>query len=297
LVKPFVDACHKYGLKVGLYFSPRNWRIERGYRSYSQGSKGTPEKPHLDVDYKPTTLKKRDEELEEKYRTINRGQLEELLTHYGKIDLLWFDGGTAYVSTEQIRKWQPGIIINNRTNDVTADYDSSFEGAHLPEERPAGWWEACQTAIGSWGYRKAVDDIATPASQILTQFIKLRTWGGNYLINFGPRADGTLPDIYYERMKEIGNWMAANHNAVIGTQAGPYPQQCTVPVTTTDHIWYLFALPEFTEEKIILTGVPKPKKVLFKCQEISYSFDETRIEIVLPKGKRSELPDVVQIEW
>ncbi len=297
LVRPFVEACRKHRMKVGLYFSGVNWRIERRYRSYSLTSDGTPNNPHLDVNYEPTELKPRDAELREKYREINSGQLKELLTNYGEIDLIFFDSGTAFIPEEKIREWQPGIIINNRVSDLSPDYDSSFEGGRLPEEKPAGWWEACQTAVGSWGYQEKYDDYAMSAKDILSQFIKIRAWGGSYLINFAPRADGTLPEIYYERMEEIEKWMEGKNDALFGTEAGPYPEQCNVPVTTRDRKWYLFVLPEFKGDKVILKGVPKPGKVTFNGEVIDYNFDETRVEIPLTKDKRTEMPDVIKVEW
>lgn len=298
LVRPFVDACHKYGLKVGLYFSGGNWRLERGYRSYSLTSDGSEEKPHLDVNYQPTTLKPRGEELQKLYKEVNSGQLEELLTNYGRIDIIWFDSGPATVTREQIHKWQPGIIINNRS-EIPPDYDSSFEGGHLPEQRPGGWWEACQTAVGSWAYQKALDKQAMQASEILSRFIQIRTWGGNFLINFAPRADGTMPDMYYQRMKEIQSWMEDNRRTVIGSEGGPYPENCNVPITSKGRTWFLHALPDFKEETIVLAGVPEPKSVslLETGTELEYKFDATRLEIKLPEQYRSEMPDVVQVDW
>ncbi len=298
LVRPFVDACRKHGLKVGLYFSPRNWRMDRGYRSYRSQSDGTPENPHFDADFQPTTVKAEDEEFVRRYRKLNRGQITELLTNYGKIDILWFDGGKAYMTREEIRALQPGILMNNRS-EIPADYDASFEGSHLPETRPGGWWEACQTAVGSWAYQTGLDQYATPAADILSTFIKLRAWGGNYLINFAPRADGTMPDVYYQRMKEIGHWMDKYGDSVIGTEGGPYPEQCNVPVTTKGQVWYLHALPEFTQQTIVLAGVPEPMnvKIMASNRYLAYTYDDTRLEIELPAKYRTQMPDVIRVQW
>ncbi len=298
LVRPFVEACRKYGLKVGLYFSGTSWRMEKGYRSYSLTSDGTQENPHLDVNYEPTTLKPRGQALQDLYKKVNGGQLKELLSNYGKIDILWFDSGPATVTAEQVRKWQPGIIINNRS-EIPADYDSSFEGGHLPTERPGGWWEACQTATGSWAYQKGLDQYAMPAAEILSTFVNLRTWGGNYLVNFAPRSDGTMPDVYYQRMEEIGQWMHAHRAAVIGTDGGPYPEQCNVPVTTKGRVWYLHAVPKFTQETIVLAGVPEPESVMMMAtgRELEYTFVAARLEIALPQAYRTDMPDVIEVRW
>ncbi len=302
LVGPFVKACHKHGLKVGLYFSGIDWHFERDYRSFDLQSDGSAEKPHLDPNYEPIEgpLPKKDDAYWQREYAYNMGQLEELLTHYGHIDILWFDSGKLPGEFEEkIRTWQPGIIINNRVQGIGVDYDSSFEGGRLPETRPGGWWEACISASGSWAYQSAYDKYAMPVADILAMFIKIRSWGGNLLVNFAPRADGTLPDIYYQRMKEIGDWMKKNKVAVLDTGHGVYPEQCNVPVTTTDKRWYLHLLPDFKEEKIILTGVPKPNsvKMLATGKKIESEFSSPRLEMTVPACCRTPMPDVIELAW
>ena len=138
LVREYVDACRKNGLKVGLYYSPPDWYRERFYRSWGYHSKGTPEAPHLGTDHQPVTfLAVKPPEFEKTTAEYLNGQLRELLTRYGQIDYLWFDGSAKGVmSQEEIRKLQPGIVMNDRQHGrgdvVTEGYECK-----LPKERPA----------------------------------------------------------------------------------------------------------------------------------------------------------------
>lgn len=195
LLQPYVDACRKHNMKVGFYFSFADWRY--------------PGFPVMDVDFDYNKRKQyhpaSDEEDEaqfEAFYAYTMGQLEELLTRYGKIDILWFDGvmwrdrdseGLRSKETiRHLRELQPGIVINNRWGRV-GDYltpEYSF-----PEERPDCWWEACYSASGIWGYNP--DGLIHDASFIARNRDKCNAWGGNYLIDIGPAPDGTMPDDFY----------------------------------------------------------------------------------------------------
>jgi alpha-L-fucosidase len=300
LVKPYVEACRRHHLKVGFYYSPQDWYFDRKYRSFGASSKGTPESPHLGMRHEPVTLPERTPEFLEQQKAYTRGQIEELLTNYGKIDLLWFDGGTAGISLARIRELQPGIIINNRS-ELPPDFDASFE-ANLPKDRPsAEWWEACQTAVSSWGYIKDHGDNPKPAAAILSVFIQVRAWGGNFLINFAPRADGTMPEAYYTRMKEIGDWMRDQTETVKGAKAGGYPESCNVPMTVAQGKAFLFALPDYKGTNLTLSSKAKPESVRLRRrgsdQQLAFSYADGKLAVTLPAELRSTMPDVVEVRF
>jgi len=203
LVRPYVEACRKNGIKVGLYFSFVDWRYPRF--------------PIADVDfdfkkrhqYHPMS-KDEDEELFEAFYRYTIGQIDELLTGYGKIDLLWFDGAgwkgrdsEALRSREtirHIRSLQPGIVVNNRWGKV-GDYvtpECSF-----PEERPEGWWEACFASGKHWGYSE--DPYLLDAPWFAHMRKKCTDWGGNFLVDVGPAPDGSMSDKFYEVCNELGD--------------------------------------------------------------------------------------------
>lgn len=195
LLQPYVDACRNNGLKVGFYFSFADWH----HPAYPVGDVGYDFNKRGEF---PAMGKEEDQRLFESFYDFSIGQVDELLTRYGTIDLLWFDGvgwknrdSTALRSAETIRRirsQQPGIVINNRWGKI-GDYTTPE--CHFPELKPEGWWEACYTTNGHWGYNPGV---ALPA---VSWFIEMRDkcnqWGGNFLPNIGPAPDGTMPDDFY----------------------------------------------------------------------------------------------------
>src|SRR5262249_32024818 len=125
LLKPYVEAARRHGLKVGFYYSPPDWWFDRDYMNfmYGGGAKKNPEFPPLGPDLKPRANTHTPEEIlahQKAFVELVNGQVEELLTRYGKIDLIWFDGrpnvprSMECISIDRIRQLQPGIVINPR---------------------------------------------------------------------------------------------------------------------------------------------------------------------------------------
>jgi len=302
-VKEFTDACHKHGLRIGLYYSPPDWWFDRKYKTFSYTT------PTLDMDHNPVKLERAPKEHEPKRRELVRGHLTELLSHYGKIDLLWFDGGKGEMKNEEIRAMSPGIVINKR-NGGRGDYGDS-EGS-LPAYRFKGWFETCATCWPSrkWSYTETYgfDD----APMVLTKLVLLRAWGGNLLANVGPKGDGSLPEQALTCWKEMANWMQHSRESVIGTQSGPWPNDANLPITTTKDAAYIHFLPEFpAEAKKILRPLPartdelvwkntrKPSKatLLRTGADVSFQYDNGTLRIKLPAELRTKSVDVVKITW
>ncbi len=205
LVRPFVDACRKHGLKVGLYYSPPDWYWNRNCMSfnypnpefYSEEPKG----PDFDINHQPADIPRKTEEWKEAYRSYVRSQIIELLTRYAPVDLLWFDGGPAAMTIEEIRSYNPGIVVNPR---MTGYGDFTTPECRMPDGPIEGWWELCEAMNhNGWGYVRDGGEDYQPLENILGRLKQVRQWGGNYLINAAPRADGTMPDAFYERMSEL----------------------------------------------------------------------------------------------
>jgi alpha-L-fucosidase len=288
LVKPFVDACRKNGLKVGLYYSPPDWHYNRQYMSFRYG-----DKPALGLDHEPITVPPAPSGWDDAYKAYIRGQVEELLTNYGKIDVLWFDGGPEAISIERIRELQPGIVVNNRMH---GQGDFGTPEWNLPEEQLEGWWENCASWIGGWGYKKSED--YQSAAWMLERLVQVRSMGGNLLINVGPRPTGELPPNYYKRQDEVRTWMRTNRESVFGVAPMPKSYTCNVPVTTKGKTWYLHVLPGSPEE-IVLGNVEKPGRVraLGNGNSPSFSYESRTLRIQVPKAQRSGLVDVVKVSW
>lgn len=297
LVQPFVDACRILGLKVGLYYSPPDWYFRRHYMSFNFGSdnpKEFPGRKHFGLNHEPLDdLPTSPPGFEESFQLHVRNQVIELCTRYGKIDLLWFDGVPNVISLDEIRVYQPGIVINPRMHGK-ADFESPECAA--PKQRPSGWWERCdQWNIGGWGY--AGEDY-WPTAGMLTTLAVTRAWGGNLLMNCGPRPSGEMPDMYYTRMEELTAWMKHSGESVLGTVGGPWPERCNVPVTLKEKRAYL----HFTERKqepAIMRNVDRPVRVtlLRTGDALGFAYGDRVLSVVLPTSMMTALDDVVRVEW
>ena len=325
LLKPYVDACRKYGLKVGFYYSPPDWHFNKDYYSFDLKDfkvvedKRKQEIQGYDVNHKLVVIPSKPEEFHNKYKEYIRNQVKELLTRYGKIDIMWFDGCPEVISIDEIREFQPGIVVNPRMHGY-GDFESPE--CELPKERPAGWWEACLIwNYHEWGYQEPHG--YRPTGWMLNLLARCRAWKGNLLMNCAPKGDGTMPDIYYERMKELAEWMKYGKESVFNIEPGPYPEKSNVPVTIKDNTWYLHMLPEEDDIKgrswylhllvpgkearsypvemktAKLLGVQKPKvvKLLRTGEEIPYKYDNSELAISINADKCTQLDDVVAVIW
>ncbi len=137
LVKDYVAACRENGLKVGFYYSPPDWHYNRDWMAFNWREDRD---PYLGLDHQPMAEPKRSTEeaqaWDRKYYDYIRRQVEDLLTRYGRIDLLWFDGGPEAISFERIRELQPGIVVNPRMHGH-GDFTTAEVG--FPKERPQPW--------------------------------------------------------------------------------------------------------------------------------------------------------------
>jgi alpha-L-fucosidase len=198
LVAEFVKACRDEGLKVGLYYSLMDWRHPDGDRCAI------------------------DEEARKRFVAFTHANVRELMANYGKIDVLWFDGPWPMPTPEQwesralismVRSLQPDIIINNRAR-LAEDF-STPEGSVAPQN-PGRAWEACMTFNGDWGYSNTPEGDWHSARDVLRMLRTATAFGGNLLLNIGPRADGSFPPEATPRLKVIGDWLKSHGEAVYG---------------------------------------------------------------------------------
>lgn len=294
LLKDYVEACREYGLKVGFYYSPPDWHYNRDWMAFNWREDRD---PYLGLDHQPISEPKRSleetKEWDRKYRDYIRSQVEELLTRYGRINLLWFDGGPEAISFERIRELQPGIVVNPRMHGH-GDFTTAEVG--FPKTRPQPWWEMCAIWNGAWGYLKQEQYGST--TWMLEQFSHVRSWGGNYLINIGPRPNGELPDVAYERFRELGAWMKTNGVAVLDVEGGPWPERCNVPITRKGRHFYLLVPPRF-QDAIVLKQAPEPRKLtlLGRPDALDSTYDPQVLTVRLKSTQRSGLVDVLDLEW
>lgn len=292
LVKPFVDACRKNGLKVGLYYSPPDFFFNREYMDF-----GCVDNPDSQGGWyhQPTTVPPEPAGWPEKYARLIRGQVTEILTRYGTIDMLFFDGGPAVMTMEELRAMQPGMVISPRMHGY-GDYDTIE--CRLPQGPCDDWWELCERwNIGPWGCT-IHDTQYKSLAWMLERFALVRGWGGNYLINCPPDAHGEMPEVYYRRMEELGAWMAPNGQAVVDVDRGPHPEQSNVPVTVRGNTWYLL-ISKSANVIPSLTGVARPASVtrLGDGAAIRWSMQGDCLTVDLPMERRTGPVDAVAVRW
>jgi alpha-L-fucosidase len=287
-VREWVDAFRGEGLRVGLYFSLIDWHH--------------PDYPAFTDDYRPynfARLPRPTPEQWERYLAFMFGQVRELLTSYGRIDLIWFDGQWEHTPQEwraaelaaMIRDLQPGIVINDRL--PGGDYDTAEQ--FVPAVPPSRPWEVCLTMNESWGYNP--DDPDYKSSRRLVQTLcEIAGKGGRLLLNLSPRGDGALPPEQLERLLAVGEWMRRNDESITGSRPGLEPWQFYGPSTQKDGTQYLHLLMR-PYDAVTVRGVPirrvKSVRELSSGRQLAFSGRCSVIDQLLNADPMGELTIVV----
>jgi len=193
LVKEYVEAARAEGLRVGFYYSLMDWHHPDGARCAQ------------------------DEAARARFVDYTFGLIRDLMSNYGKVDVLWYDvswpldaaGWQSERMNKMVFELQPEIIVNNR-NKLPGDFSTPEQRIVAERDRP---WEACMTLNDSWGYQAADDNWKTP-KQVIRNLISCAREGGNYLLNIGPRPDGSIPESSVRILGEVGQWMSRNGESI-----------------------------------------------------------------------------------
>ncbi|MFP4060849.1 MAG: alpha-L-fucosidase [Bacteroidales bacterium] len=254
LLKEYVEAFRAEGLKVGLYYSLVDW-YHPDYPAY--GDYSHPMRENEDWKNKTHDF--------DNYIKYMHNQVEELVTNYGKIDILWFDfsygemKGEKWEATKLVkmaRKHQPGVLIDNRLGGRMESrepevYAGDFEGPeqYIPEKGvfdDDGFripWEACITMNNSWGYNMTDNNFKSP-DFIIQTLVNCVSKGGNLLLNVGPDALGNIPDKSVETLLEIGEWMDKNSESIYGCGPSDYEEPQWGRYTQKENVIYAHVLRE-----------------------------------------------------
>lgn len=217
IVGEYVTACRAVGLKVGLYYSPPDWRYNQKYMSFMVSSRSAsfPDRPHMDTDHNAVDeIPPMPREHLEKYAAYVNAQVRELLTRYGKIDLFWFDGTIPDVSLaideNEMRALQPSMVINDRLWGV-GDFNTKYECSLPAEKPPFDVWEASYGwhVGGGWGYVINADKFR-PLDVLTERYSVVKRFGGNLILNIAPDKTGKVPDAFYDSAAEFGEWLKSN---------------------------------------------------------------------------------------
>lgn len=227
LVAEYVHAVRSAGLKVGLYYSVADWSHPDYPDAYCRDW----------PDRWPAARRRR------RFVEHYTRQLEELMSQYGPIDLLWYDGcipqptGGRRVN-ERLKQLQPNLLITNR-NGEPWDIHCCEQAIRPP--KPGVRWEACMTLNESWGYNAGDAHWKTP-HQVIRLLTETAASGGNLLLNVGPRADGTVPEKSADVLRRVGTWLRQNGEFLPNSSRSPFTWQLWGRITTRGNCIYLHLL-------------------------------------------------------
>ncbi len=278
LVKEIVTALRAEGLRVGFYHSVIDWHHDQ----YDYTRSG--QLPHP-LKGRPSPNGVRDHA---RYLEYLHAQAGELVTRYGRVDVLWWDysaqdfqGDEAWRATELMalaRRHQPAIIMNNRlyrtpeagwksmgTDGFVGTLDWRYGDFITPEQHipdtgmPGVDWETCMTMNTTWGYSE--HDHQWKASDVLIRnLVDIASKGGNYLLNIGPKGDGSVPQESVAALRNIGAWMKVNRESIVGTTASPVARPAWGRITSRETrrgtTLYLHVFDWPANGQLTLQGVP-----------------------------------------
>ncbi len=208
-MKELAAACKEAGIGFGFYYSHnQDWTAPGGHRGPTKYPDG---KPATFADY---------------FREKCKPQVEEITSRYGPMEIIWFDtpGKLSREQTQElvkiVRKNQPNALISGRIGMGMGDYTTRGD-MEIPEENHEGMWESVDTTNDSWAYAWYDENWKT-SKQILMNVIATVARGGTYMLNVGPRGDGTIPERAAEYLREAGKWIKRYPTVVYGAGASPW---------------------------------------------------------------------------
>lgn len=307
-VDKYVKACRKYGIGVGFYYSPLDWRFP-GY-------------------FFPQLYRSSAEEM----KTQTYKQVRELLSNYGKIDILWWDGGgddwlsfgcepqgtelkkrdTKWPQDKHfageplwdgnklnamVRELQPQIIVNDRASSPVVEWEGDFT---TPEGKIGKYnterdWETCDLLAGSWGWQP--DRKPKTLEYIITTMVRVVTGDGNYLLNVGPRPDGSIEPDQVERLKEVGQWMEKYGESIYKTRGGPFPNSEWGGFTHKDNVIYIHIL-DWSKMPEMLPAVSRKikKASCLTGGKVSFTQTQNGLKIAVIGQSGNQIDTIIKLD-
>jgi len=308
------SAAHEAGMPLGFYYSPPDMH-HPGYRDTAKPVKdswqGDPSRPQW-----PTYLDYMD------------GQLRELLTRYGPIAIVWFDGldhaerydGRRF--EKLIHQLQPAALMNDRIGlpgdfatpeqsvpdrIPTKDDARTLEGTRIGQTRqstsapaPVNFqmWETCETLNNTWAYNRN-DRKFKSVKELIRELVDVASKGGNFLLNVGPTPEGTIQPEFVERLRAIGDWMRINGDSIYGTTYGPLQGLPYGKTTAKGKTVYLHVFDWPAKPQLIVPGLASHVKqvaVLATGERVRFQQSGGRLAITLPRRAPDSVDSVLQID-
>ncbi|HCE45148.1 MAG TPA: glycoside hydrolase family 29 [Lentisphaeria bacterium] len=286
-VAEYTAACRKAGLGVGLYYSPMDWRFP-GY-------------------FQPKELSDNADMMKKQ----GYGQIEELMSKYGKIDILWYDGGwLAHNGTDadaawfweplmlnkMVRKYQPKAVINPRSG-WEGDFQCDEGGHDITGPIINIPWEKCLNLNkSSWGYNKHQNTMSS--DEIIRMLINVVGRGGNVLLNVGPDPDGVIPPPHVKILEEVGRWLEENGKGIYGTRPGPFqPVDGKYCSTFKEDKVYIHLLDLAGQKELVLPALGRKiiSSSMISGEELSFIQSNSLIRISIPAWNKVKPPAVIEL--
>ena len=308
IVKMLADACDARSMRLGFYYSPpdmNNPNFRDTSRPASVNWHGQPDRPEWPL-----------------YLDYMQLQLTELLTRYGPVALIWFDGldnqakydGRRFINL--IHSLQPSTLVNDRIG-VPGDYvtpeqfvpaaiptkqvhfnsvDRSVNqrmSSSIPSPEDFQLWETCMTINNTWGYNEHDHDYKS-SQYLIRSLVEVASKGGNLLLNVGPRPDGTIQPEFQERLQAVGRWLEIHGEAIYGTTYGPVQGVSDIRTTAKRDRIYVHVL-EWPKGVLQVPGITRKVtsvRLLATGDFMKYRQSEAGLQIELPPGPP---PDVITV--
>lgn len=272
VVREYVDAARAEGLHVGFYYSLMDWHHPDGARCAT------------------------DEVARRRFVDYTHGLIRDILTNYGKIDVLWYDvawpldaaGWESEKMNQMVFQLQPEIIVNNR-NKLQGDFSTPEQ--KIVAETNGRAWESCMTLNDSWGYQRA-DDNWKSSRTVIRNLIQCARDGGNYLLNIGPKPDGSVPEESVRILSEVGHWMETNGDTIYKSDLCQVRRSNYASFTRTGNTLYMH-VHFWPGEYVAISGLKvkvKSARLLKTGAEVKFTQDEFQTKFIDLPGKAPDYP-------
>ena len=315
LLKPLAEACRKYGMKLGFYYSQaQDWNNPGGSVARKEMREGWPNPDSAKVDAYTAAHKGHWDPLQET-KTFDEyidevavPQVREILTKYGDIAVLWWDTPTnmtdaAALKFQELLKLQPGIITNDRLKRPNFPGDTKTPEQKIPTQAELDGqdWETCMTMNGSWGY-KSWDHNWKSTESLIRNLVDIASKGGNYLLNIGPKEDGSVPQESIDRLAQIGNWMKVNGSAIYATKASPLKDldwgRCTMKARDKNTLLNLFVFNWPSDGKLVVPAIANKTidaRLIATGKKLTVKNENGNIIIGLPPAAPDKIASLIQL--
>jgi len=285
-LKELSVACQKAGIRLGFYYSQyADWHEPNGAGNF------------WEFQYKPG-------DFDSYFETKCKPQVKELLTNYGPLGLIWFDTPDdmskkqSMELVELVRKYQPGCLVSSRVGNDVGDF-LDFNDSEIPEGKIDKAWEALFTHNHSWGYVET-DHNWKSTAEIVHMLTDVNGKGGNFLLNIGPKADGSLPRESVEVFLRAGQWIERNKEAVYSTMGSPFPPLAWGTCTSLPGrlFFHVYQWPE--SHVLVVPGihtVVKEISLLESGKKLSYKMKNNDLLISLPQQMPDPVNTVIRLAY